>query len=335
MKRNKIIMTLAAAAAAATVWAAPYKVQAPMPEDAEGAMAFLINYDTGDKIDSVLVADGAAVFKGEIDEAVPARILVDGARYAQLILEPGSIAVDARTRNAFGSELNDVYNAIGDSVGVIAREFQAAPTDSAKEAVYARYQAYSLEQMNANLDNPIGYLLFIQQAYDMEPAQLVAYLEKEPSLKQYKRITKLVEMNERKAATQPGSKYVDFDINGTKLSDYVGRDGKYMLVDFWASWCGPCIRETAVLKELYNEYKDRGLEVLGVAVWDEPDATRAAIEKHELPWECIINAQSVPTDIYGISGIPCIMLIAPDGTILSRDKQDDDLRADVAKYLAK
>ncbi|MDO4319352.1 MAG: TlpA disulfide reductase family protein [Bacteroidales bacterium] len=331
MKKNMLAM--ATAAVATSLWATPYKVLAPMPEDAEGAMAFLINYDTSDKIDSVLVADGAAVFKGEIDEPVPARILVDGARYAQLILEPGSIAIDARSRKAFGSELNDVYNAIGDSVSTIAQAFQTASTDADKEAAYARYQAYMKDQMQQNLDNPIGYLIFIQQAYDMAPAELVAYLDKEPSLKQYKRIAKLVEMNERKAASQPGAKYIDFDINGRKLSDYVGRDGKYLLVDFWASWCGPCIRETAVLKDLYKEYKDKGLEVLGVAVWDEPDATRAAIEKHELPWPCIINAQSVPTDLYGISGIPCIMLIAPDGTILSRDKQDDDLRADVAKYL--
>ena len=138
---KNIILTIAAAAAAASLWAAPYKVQAPMPEDAEGAMAFLINYDSGDKIDSVLVADGAAVFKGEIDEPVPARILVDGARYAQLILESGSIAVDARTHKAFGSELNDVYNAIGDSISTIAMAFQSAATDADKEAVYARYQA--------------------------------------------------------------------------------------------------------------------------------------------------------------------------------------------------
>lgn len=330
---KKTLLSLSAVVSAAVMLAAPYKVQAPMPEDAEGAMAFMVNFDTGDKVDSVLVADGAAVFTGEIDEAVPARILVDGARYAQLVLEPGSIAIDARTRRAFGSELNDVNNAIADSVQSIAAVFQAAPNDSAKEAVYARYLSYVRERMEENLDNPVGYLLFIQGAYDMEPEELVSYLEKHPSLKQYKRVSKLVEMNARKAATQPGSKYVDFDINGKKLSDYVGRDGKYLLVDFWASWCGPCIRETAVIKDLYNQYKDKGLEVLGVAVWDEPDATRRAIEQHALPWECILDAQSVPTDIYGISGIPCIMLIAPDGTIVSRDKQDDELRADVARYL--
>ncbi len=105
--------------------------------------------------------------------------------------------------------------------------------------------------------------------------------------------------------------------------------GKPVLVDFWASWCGPCIRETAVLKELLAEYGDKGLEVLGVAVWDKPEDTLAAIEQHQLPWQQIINAQTIPTDLYGIAGIPCIMLIAPDGTIVSRDLQDNALRQSV------
>ena len=84
-----------------------------------------------------------------------------------------------------------------------------------------------------------------------------------------------------------------------------------------------------MLKSIYNTYRDQGLEVLGVAVWDEPDATRAAIAEEGLPWQNILNAQSVPTDIYGITGIPCIILFGPDGTILSRGKQGDELRADV------
>ncbi len=84
-----------------------------------------------------------------------------------------------------------------------------------------------------------------------------------------------------------------------------------------------------MIKEILEEYGPKGLEVLGVAVWDEPQNTLRAIENHQLPWQQIINAQTVPTDLYGISGIPCILLIAPDGTILSRDKQDEELRADV------
>ena len=58
----------------------------------------------------------------------------------------------------------------------------------------------------------------------------------------------------------------------TKLSDYAGK-GNYLLVDFWASWCGPCRREIPVIKEIYEKYKSQGLSVLGVAVWDKPDDT--------------------------------------------------------------
>ena len=92
---------------------------------------------------------------------------------------------------------------------------------------------------------------------------------------------------------------------------------------------GPCIRETKVIKEIYNKYQGKGLEVLGVAVWDEPANTLRAIEEHQLPWKQIINAQTVPTDLYGISGIPCIILIDPNGKIVGRDKQDEELIADV------
>ena len=84
-----------------------------------------------------------------------------------------------------------------------------------------------------------------------------------------------------------------------------------------------------MLKELLEEFGDKGLEVLGVAVWDEPANTLNAIKSHGIEWPCIINAQTIPTDLYGINGIPCIILYGPDGTILSRDKQGDELKADV------
>ncbi|MDE5930478.1 MAG: TlpA family protein disulfide reductase, partial [Muribaculaceae bacterium] len=149
----------------------------------------------------------------------------------------------------------------------------------------------------------------------------------------YRRVAKAAEAVNNRLQTQPGKKYRDFEVTydgkTKRLSDYVGKD-KYVLVDFWASWCGPCVRQLPVLKDLYNQYKDKGLEVVGVAVWDDPADTREAIVDHALPWDVILDAQAVPTDLYGITGIPCIMLIGPDGTILSRDKQDDELRADVA-----
>ena len=74
--------------------------------------------------------------------------------------------------------------------------------------------------------------------------------------------------------------------------------------------------------------------MLGVAVWDEPQNTLQAIERHKLPWPNILNAQTIPTEIYGISGIPCIILFDPQGRIVSRDLQDDDLRQAVNEAMA-
>ncbi len=332
MIKKTLVSAVAAVLAFGALAADPYKVMIPMGDDEDGAMAYLVNYDTGVKIDSVLVADGGASFKGEIDEPFVVRVIVDGKRYAQFILESGSIAFDRDKRMAFGSPMNDALRSVETEAYALRAAYEKAGTPEMRDSIVQRYDKVMDGHFEKNIDNPIGYMLFLEKAYDMEPAELEACLAEHPALAKYQRVGKLVEMNRRKAATGEGSKFADFDIRGEKLSDYVGKDGKYLLVDFWASWCGPCRRQLPVIKEIQAKYKAK-LNVLGVAVWDEPDDTRRAIKEHELTWPCIIDAGSVPTDVYGISGIPCIMLIAPDGTIVSRDKQNDELRAAVAKAI--
>lgn len=333
-----IMLGTVVAACSATTANDSYTVTTEVSPDLNGKSAFIVNYDSGEKIDSTTVTNGIAVFSGNIKHAIPARLIVEGSRAGTFILEPGEIKIEGGA--ASGSELNDLNTRIALQIQQrFVNQFNALPLDStaegARQQILNSFEAFADSVVEANSNNPIGYFYSLEKAYSMTLPELQSYLSKHPSLREYQRVSKLIEAAEKKAATGPGNKFTDFTIKNDSttqsLSDYVGK-GKPVLVDFWASWCGPCIRETKVLKELLEEYGPQGLEVLGVAVWDEPENTLSAIKRHNLPWPQIINAQAIPTDIYGISGIPCILLIGPDGTILSRDKQDEELKADIRAY---
>lgn len=332
-----IVLSVALLAGAISANAADYLVNVPLADDDEGAMAYIVDFDTDERIDSVIVSENHARFHGTVDTPMIARLIIDGQRKCTFFVESGSITVDTKSKTASGSPLNDKANEFSDYTDSIASNFRNAASEEEQMSIYDGYIRYRYNEMIANMDNAFGYYLFLNAAYDMSPEEFTGIVEKYPYLKERVRVKKLIETNERKLATSPGNMFTDFEVTydgvTKKLSDYVGR-GEFVLVDFWASWCGPCIRETATIKELYNEYDGKGLKVLGVAVWDEPENTLNAIKTHELPWECILNAQTIPTDLYGISGIPCIILFGPDGKILIRDKQGEDLKNAVRSALS-
>lgn len=335
---KSLIFAFAACFCAVSVFAGePYKVRVPMTEDEEGAMVWIVDFDTKAKLDSAIVTNKLALFKGEIDEPVMTRIIFDNQPYLSFILESGSFVADPVKRKAFGSMLNDMLSEYSQKEEALGKRFRASTDDAERQKIYDEYVALHDSTMIENMDNPIGYYLFIDGASSMSVEELDSWLKKYPDLKKYQRVQKILDSQAKKSATSPGKMFTDFEVTydgkTERLSDYVGK-GKYVLVDFWASWCGPCIRQIPVLKELLAEFGDKGLEVLGVAVWDEPANTMEAIKSHGITWPCIINAQTIPTDLYGINGIPCIILFGPDGKILSRDKQSDELKADVRTAFA-
>lgn len=336
---NRKILTIMAAAmfsASAAMAVAPgeYTVTLPLTEDEDGLTAYITDFDSGAKLDSCVVTDGKAVFTGKLQAPTFARIILDGNRAGMLVLEEGDIVVGGQRRIGSGSPTNDAFGALLDGQAALVEHYKTLAEDdeAGKAAVQSDYEALAKKALTDNAANPLGYYLFLQEAYNWDLPEFNRQLEAFPQFASSKRVQTLRQGLLNKEETSPGHMFKDFEVTYDgqthRLSDYVGK-GKYTLVDFWASWCGPCIRETKVIKQLYNDYADKGLEVLGVAVWDEPANTLRAIEQHQLPWKQIINAQTIPTDIYGIPAIPCIILFDPDGKIVSRDKQDEALIADV------
>ena len=126
----------------------------------------------------------------------------------------------------------------------------------------------------------------------------------------------------------------DIDGNPTALSDYIGK-GNYILLDMWASWCGPCIGEIPNLLKLLNKYKDKGLTVLGVFVSDKEENLKKAITNEGVVWPQIIDSEDKAMEIYGVNGIPHIILFAPDGTILKRDFRGQEIINTVSEILDK
>jgi len=132
----------------------------------------------------------------------------------------------------------------------------------------------------------------------------------------------------------PAKPFVDFSVvyqgKTTRFSDYVGR-GQYVLVDFWASWCAPCREEIPNLIAAYNKYKDKGLQVLGVAVNDKPAHTEAAIRELGITYPQIINAQNTAAEAYHFSSIPLVLLFDPEGNVIAYGLRGEDIDKKLAE----
>ena len=206
-----------------------------------------------------------------------------------------------------------------------------------------KFLDYCLDAIKDNPDNAIG-VAAITNVYYMLPLDKLeeALAGLSATVKEKDAVKDIFNSVDAQKKTAEGMKFTDFTIvqdsmapeaSSVKLSDYVGK-GKYILVDFWASWCGPCLREIPNIEQVYDKYAGDQFDILSIAVWDEVSDTRRVAENYGIKWNQIVNAKSIPTDLYGIDGIPHIILFGPDGTIIRRNLRGSEIEAEVSKYVS-
>ncbi len=113
------------------------------------------------------------------------------------------------------------------------------------------------------------------------------------------------------------SPVVDLDGNPVSLADY---RGKLVLLDFWATWCGPCITELPNIKEVYEKYHDKGFEIIGISLDTNEAALRTFLKENRLPWRQVFDGEVRDTSLaqqYGVRGIPAQFLMDREGTVIS------------------
>lgn len=116
------------------------------------------------------------------------------------------------------------------------------------------------------------------------------------------------------------------------LSDYVGK-GKFLLVDFWASWCGPCLREAPYLLKAYQTYQGDCFGMLGIAVKDKREDVLKAVREKGYVWDQIFDAKGVSCEVYGLKTIPQIMLFDPDGKVVASNLRGEEILRELAEHL--
>lgn len=370
MKKILFIL-LSASPFLAAAQTANYDLKGKIGTIGQPAKAYLIHREQGKNVtDSVILSAGSFDFKGSISSATQALLLLDhkgsglnslgpGADVLNLYLENGTITINGKdsvkTAIITGSKLNDdnvrlaaAIKPILDKAQLLNNQYQKA-TEAERPKLAENFTALQTEQ-KAILKT------FIQQnkASLVSLDALRAFGGPSPS---YAEVMPL--FNGLAATVQNTSNGQDYKTSIEKLKatsigsiapDFTQNDptgkpvtlssfkGKYVLLDFWASWCGPCRQENPNVVKAYNQYKNRNFTILSVSL-DRPngkDAWLQAIKDDGLTWNHVSDLQfwnNQVAKLYSIQSIPGNYLIDPAGKIVAKDLRGEELEQKLAQLL--
>lgn len=310
----------------------------------EGTTIFLKN-DAGENIGESTIESGKFTFKGIAEEPSLAIISTETEpMLAMLILEPGKIKVEGSMDTEIsitGTKANDANSEFMKYQYDVMKRLSEVTSDEQREELIEEVNAKAEEIMNANMDNYFGLFMLNNYVGQWDTAKLEAKLaELAPALQNTKIATTIREQIEAKKRTEIGSKFIDINLadkddNMIALSSLVG-EGKYVLLDFWASWCNPCMAEIPFLVETYNQYKDKGFSIYGVSLDREKAAWTKAMTDHKMDWvnvSLINDPEKTATTEYSIQSIPANFLIGPDGTIIAKNLRGEEVKAKITELL--
>ena len=332
------------------------------PED--GASVFLVDALSSECIDSAVVADGAFRMKGKADKDAFMNLNVLGSNWTFLFFNDGKpVQVDLSNNTLSGSDLNNrvteadlktdamyrQYNAFIEELSALPEEEQMAKMPEYREW-FNKLRDCFLGVVEDNKDNlvPVAFIQTIRSLAGPDKFEELlnsgAPFASHPYVLDLKRkidesMARQKEAEEKKQAVI-GQKFLDLeeadtDGNAHKLSEFVGQ-GKWVLVDFWASWCGPCKAEMPNVVAAYKKYHDKGFDIVGLSFDREKEPWVAAITEWEMPWIHLSDLKywnSAASNVYSVNSIPDNLLIDPEGTVVARGLRGEDLEAKLAEVI--
>ena len=283
-------------------------------------------------IDSVMIENGHFRFEGKIEKDAIANIATsfnDGENlsnrphkvvHCRFIIEEGNIEIREvgrqryrLTMNAYGTPLNEGINEFYKGFEQTSKQILAIE-DVEERNNNTLFADYLTDCISANANNALGAYIIGYAPIMWKPEPVLNHIKQFPAWEEY--FAEMKAQNERIIKVSAGHPYVDFSAkctDGTEVSlkSIVEANGNsYLLLDFWASWCMPCIYSMPELKRIYEEYHPKGFEILGVSLDDNEADWTKAIEKNGLKWLNVLSGtDGQASNEYSITAIPTAVLI--------------------------